>query len=143
MFKIHEQEIQGRSITMKNLKTFAFMFTVFAAAVFFGAVETVHAQRGRGSVEWSGTVDDTVQIRIRNGNVRTRVMNGRDYNDENYNFDGREARRNSDIRINKQDGRGRISVIQQPNRGNNFTTIIQITDPKGGADRYRFTAYWD
>jgi hypothetical protein len=128
---------------MKNLKTFGFMFTIFVAAVFCGAVGDVHAQRGSGSVEWSGTVDDTVQIRIRNGNVRTRVMNGRNYNDENYNFDGREARRNSDIRINKRDGRGRISVIQQPNRGNNFTTIIQITDPKGGADRYRFTAYWD
>ncbi|MDQ2745782.1 MAG: hypothetical protein M3T96_00775 [Acidobacteriota bacterium] len=128
---------------MKNLKMFGFILTVFAAAVFYGAVGNVHAQRRGGSLEWSGTVDDTIQIRIRNNNARTRVLNGRDYNDDNYNFSGREPRRNTDIRIDKKDGRGRVAVIQQPNRNNNFTTIIQIRDPKGGADRYRFTAYWD
>lgn len=129
---------------MKNLKTFGFMAFAFAAILFFGSVGEANAQRrGSGSVDWSGTVDDTVQITIRNGNVRTRVMNGRDYNDENYNFDGRAPRRDMDIRIDKRNGRGNVSVIQHPNRRNNFTTIIQIRDPKGGADRYRFTAYWD
>ncbi len=129
---------------MKNLRIFGFMVFVFAFAVFYGAVGDANAQRrGGGSLEWSGTVDDTVQIRIRNNNARTRVLNGRDYNDDNYNFNGSQPRRNSDIRVEKSEGRGRISVIQQPNRDNNFTTIIQISDPKGGADRYRFTAYWN
>ncbi|MCY7375765.1 MAG: hypothetical protein LH472_07315 [Pyrinomonadaceae bacterium] len=128
---------------MKNLKMFGLMFVVFAAAVFYGSVGDVHAQRGGGSVEWSGTVDDTVQIRIRNGNVRTRVLTGRAYNNEDYNFNGREPRRNADVRVEKRDGRGRVYVVQQPNRQNNFTTIIQIIDSKGGADRYRFTAYWN
>lgn len=126
---------------MKNLKMFGFMFVMFAAAMFYGAVGNVHAQRG--SVEWSGTVDDTVQIRIRNGNVRTRVLTGQAYNDENYNFNGREPRRNDNVSVNKRDGRGRVYVVQQPNRQNNFTTIIQIIDSKGGADRYRFTATWN
>lgn len=128
---------------MKNLKMFGFMLMIFAAAVFYGAVGDVHAQRGGGSVEWSGTVDDTVQIRIRNGNARTRVLAGRDYNDDNANFNGRDARRNANVTVDKRDGRGRVYVVQQPNRQNNFTTIIQIVDSKGGADRYRFTAYWN
>lgn len=121
-----------------------FMTIAFAAVLFFGSIGDVQAQRrSGGSLEWKGTVDDTVQIRIRNNNARTRVLNGRDYNDDDYNFNGRGPRRNSEIRIDKKDGRGRVAVIQQPNRGNNFTTIIQIRDSKGGADRYRFTAYWD
>ena len=97
---------------MKSLKIYGFMAVIFAAAFFYGAVGNVQAQRGGGSIDWSGTVDDTVQIRIRNGNARTRVLNGRDYNDENYNFSGGEPRRNSDIRIDKKNGRGRVSVIQ-------------------------------
>lgn len=129
---------------MKNLKTFGLTAFVFAAVVFFGSVSEANAQRrGSGSVDWSGTVDDTVQITIRNGNVRTRVLNGRTYNDDNYNFDGRSPRRDMDIRVDKRNGRGSVAVIQHPNRRNNFTTIIQIRDTKGGADRYRFTAYWD
>jgi len=128
---------------MKSLKIVGFMSVVFAVAVFCGAVVNVHAQRGGGSVEWSGTVDDTVQIRIRNGNVRTRTLAGRHYNDEDYNFNGREPRRNSNITVDKRDGRGRVYVVQQPSRQNNFTTIIQIIDSKGGADKYRFRANWN
>lgn len=128
---------------MKNLKITAFMIAVFAFAFLLGSVETTYAQRGEGSMQWSGTVDNTVQITIRNRNARTRTLSGRAYYDENFNFDGRAPRRNSDVRLDKQDGRGRIYVVQQPSRRNNWTTIVQIVDSKGGADRYRFTLDWD
>lgn len=124
---------------MKNLKVIAFALFVFGGAMFFGNVETIRAQ----SMEWRGTVDDVIQIRIRNRNAQTRHISGRAYNDADFNFDGRAPRNNSNVRVDKRDGRGRIFIIQQPNRRNNFTTIVQIQDTKGGADRYRFTLYWD
>jgi hypothetical protein len=119
----------------------AFAVTVFAAVTLFGNVESVRAQRG--SMEWSGTVDDVVQIRIRNRNAQTRHISGRAYNNSRYDFNGRAPRRNANVEVNKRDGRGRVFVVQQPNRRNNFTTIVQIVDSKGGADRYRFTLSWD
>ena len=128
---------------MKNLKMLVFALAVFGAAVFFGNVQNVHAQRGGGSMEWSGTVDDVTQIVIRNRNARTRHISGRFYNDSNFDFNGRAPRQNVDVRVDKRDGRGKIYIVQQPNRRNNFTTIVQIEDNKGGADRYRFTLYWD
>ena len=126
---------------MKKLKMIAFALAVFGAVVFFGNVETIRAQNG--SMDWSGTVDDVAQVRIRNRNAVTNSISGRAYYDSTFDFDGRAPRRNANVRVDKRDGRGRVFVIQQPNRRNNFTTIVQIVDSKGGADRYRFTLYWD
>ena len=126
---------------MKNLKMIAFAVAVFTAVTVFGNVETIRAQSG--SMQWSGTVDDVIQIRIRNRNARTRHVSGRAYNDANYNFNGRAPRQNANVEVDKTDGRGRVFIVQQPNRRNNFTTIVQIVDSKGGADRYRFTLSWD
>ena len=124
------------------MKKFVFVIVLFAATFLFGNVENVNAQDS-GSMEWRGTVDDSIQVVIRNRNARIRHINGRFIDDARFNFDGRAPRNNSDVRVEKRDGRGRVFVVQRPSRRNNFTTIVQIDDPKGGSDRYRFTLYWD
>lgn len=126
---------------MKKLKMTVFAVAVFAAFVFFGNVEAVRAQNG--SMQWSGTVDDVVQIRIRNRNARARTISGREYNDDNFNFDGRAPRENANVSVDKRAGRGKVYIVQQPSRRNNFTTIVEIVDKKGGPDRYRFTLNWN
>jgi hypothetical protein len=126
---------------MKKLKIMSFAVIVFAATVFFGNVESARAQSG--SMEWRGTVDDVVQIRIRNRNARATTLSGREYNDDSFSFNSRAPRGNADVRVEKTRGRGRVFISQQPNRRNNFTTIVQIVDAKGGPDRYRFNLYWD
>ena len=116
-----------------------FAVAVFAAAVFFGNVESVRAQ----SMEWRGTVDDVIQIRIRNRNARVQQVSGQSTTDDNFSFNGRASRDGGNARVSKRNGRGKVFIVQQPNRRNNWTTIVQIDDSKGGADRYRFTLYWD
>ncbi len=124
---------------MKNLKKIIFAFAVFGGAIFFANVESARAQ----SMEWRGTVDDVIQIRIRNRRAETNHISGRAYYDADYNFDGRTPRNNSYARVDKSDGRGKVFIVQQPSRRNNFTTIVQIQDTKGGPDQYRFTVTWD
>ncbi len=126
---------------MEKMKLIAFAVAIFAAIVFLGSVENVRAQSG--SMQWSGTVDDVVQIRIRNRNARSRTISGRGYNDDNFNFNGRAPRQNANVSVDKRDGRGRVYIVQQPSRRNNFTTIVEIVDKKGGPDRYRFTLNWN
>lgn len=125
---------------MKLLKNLVFAFGVLTAIAFFGSAENVKAQ---SSMTWRGTVDDVIQVRIRNRNVRTQHISGREYFDSSYNFQGRGGRQGSQARVDKRDGRGRVQIIEQPSRRNNWTTVIQISDTKGGPDRYRFTVYWD
>lgn len=126
---------------MRNLKMMSFAIVVFAAAMFCGSVEAVRAQSG--SMQWRGTVDDVVQVRIRNRNALAATLSGRAYNDDNFSFNGRAPRGRANVRVEKTRGRGRVFITQQPNRRNNFTTIVQIVDAKGGPDRYRFNLYWD
>jgi hypothetical protein len=126
---------------MRNLKIISFIIIALVIAVFWGNVKTIRAQSG--SMEWSGTVDDVVLIRIQNQKARSRTISGRTYNDENFSFDGRAPRRNTTVKVEKIEGRGLVFIVQQPSRSNKFTTFVQIVDKKGGPDQYRFTVYWD
>ena len=129
---------------MKNLKKVAFAVAILMTAFLFANVKDVHAQRYRsGEMTWRGTVDDIIQVRIRNGNARTKHIRGQAYNDATYNFNGRMPQQNVNVSVDKKDGRGKVFIVQQPNRRNNFTTIVQIEDSKGGADRYRFELRWN
>ncbi len=126
---------------MKNLEKLTFAVVILAAAFLLVNVKDVHAQSGQ--MDWYGTVDDVVHIRIRNRNARKTVVSGRGYNDDRFNFSGRLPRQNVNVRVDKKDGRGKVFIVQQPNRRNNFTTIVQIDDPKGREDRYHFVLRWN
>lgn len=47
------------------------------------------------------------------------------------------------VLVRIDDGRGYVDVIEQPNAWNGYTALIRILDPRGGADGYRLTVYWD
>jgi hypothetical protein len=126
---------------MRNLKIVSFVIIVLTSSVFWGNVKTIRAQSG--SMEWSGTVDDVVLIRIQNQKARSRTISGRTYNDESFSFEGRAPRRATTVNVEKIEGRGLVFIVQQPSRSNKFTTFVQIVDKKGGPDQYRFTLYWD
>lgn len=124
------------------MKNFVFAIALISGIFLFGTVQNANAQRS-GSMEWRGTVDDSIQIVIRNRNARIRHMSGRFIDDARFSFNGAAPRRDVNVRVDKRDGRGSIFIVQRPNRRNNYTTIVQINDPKGGTDRYRFNLYWD
>lgn len=124
------------------MKKTALMFAILVAVVLFAGSGNVSAQRS-GSMEWSGTVDDTVQISIRGRNASTITLKGSTSYDDRYNFNGRLGRDNYEVRVNKNQGRGRVIVVQQPNRRNNWTAIVRIIDEKRSRDYYSFTLYWE
>ena len=123
------------------MKKLAFAIAVLAAIILFGGFENVSAQSG--SMVWRGTVDDTVQVIIRGRKATTNTLSGSETYDDRANFNGRLPRERAQVWVNKTSGRGRVYVVQQPNRRNNWTAIIQIVDNKGGSDRYSFTLSWE
>ncbi len=128
---------------MRLIRVLGFSVVTAAAIFVFSAINT----RAQSGMECRGTIDDHVQVIIRNQRSNTRTLSGTDYRDVRCSFNGGGGRYRNDnynrASVDKQDGRGKVWVVQQPNRRNNFTTIIQIDDPKGGADRYRFYVRWD
>ena len=124
--------MNGRTITQ---------WGALAAAV-LGIATAAPARADQGFV-WRGSVDNTVEIYVRGRQADTRVVTGRDLRQERYNFDQTLPYDSVRVFLNRRDGRGRVSVFQQPDRNNGYTAGIRIEDYQNGSDTYAFTLSWD
>lgn len=95
-----------------------------------------------GQMRWRGSVDDEVNLIIRDQDVEVRTLGGQEINNATFNFSAPMPRRRVSVSIYKIRGRGDIRVIQQPSRDNNFTTIVSIRDPSRGSSDYEFNLTW-
>jgi len=94
-----------------------------------------------GTLNWSGTVDDTATIAIRGRELRV-DSNMKGVRDERRHIDGFLPRRDQWVDLRDIRGRGDVQIIQQPNERNHFTAVVRITDHQAGADRYHFRLVW-
>lgn len=94
-----------------------------------------------GTVNWSGSVDNRVNIVIKGNTVNAASVAG-PFSTTSQNIQGVMPRRNSTLSVIKIDGRGTASVVQQPNRSNDFTGIVQVSDPQRGQDNYQLQIRW-
>jgi hypothetical protein len=92
--------------------------------------------------EWTGRVDHEVRLFMRGNDVWTQDVGGRDTRRARVQVTRGLPTQSGQVRVQLLDGRGDVSVIQQPSNRNNYTTVIRIADRSGGADRYRLAAYW-
>ncbi len=97
---------------------------------------------GVGTANWSGRVDDRANIIIRGGSISAENVSGNGVQTNNQNINGSLPRRAATVTANRTNGRGDVTVIQQPNRSNNYTAIVQIYDRKNGADNYAIEMSW-
>ncbi len=95
-----------------------------------------------GNLNWSGRVDNRVNVIIQGGTVRNEDVTGSGFQPGFQNMNGVLPRRPTTVSVAKRDGRGNAFVLQQPTRANNYTAIVQISDDKGGADNYRLDISW-
>lgn len=97
---------------------------------------------GGSGASWSGRVDDRGNIVIHGGELTTQNVSGNGIQTTNQNMNGRLPRRSTIVTATKSEGRGDVSVIQQPDRTNDYTAIIQVSDRNGGAGNYRIDISW-
>lgn len=95
-----------------------------------------------GSVRWQGKVDNEVHLKIRNNTLDVSIFAGQDYGKGTYNFVSSLPNRNVNLFVNKRKGRGSVTIIQQPDRFNDYTAVIKILDEDGGAKDYDVEIYW-
>lgn len=112
-----------------------------AAAALVGLAPVVMAQ-GQQLFEWDGRVDREVQIVMRGNQISTRNIGATEPGRSRSRMFADLPRMDGQVRIQVLNGRGNVDVIQQPNSGNGFTTIVRIQDPRSGSDDYRVVGYW-
>ncbi len=95
-----------------------------------------------GTATWNGRVDDRVNIMVRGNTLWVEDVSGNGVQTAYQNVSGSLPRRGTVVTAQRRGGRGSVTVIQQPDRSNNFTAIIQVSDPKGGADNYKVDISW-
>jgi len=119
-----------------TLRMFSFAIPLLAAGA-----PALMAQN-RTLFTWTGRVDREVQITMRGRDVWT---NRTDRDDARGRVSVESALPRTDgyVRVQTLDGRGDVSVVQQPSASNGYTTIVRIRDRSSGSDRYRLAAYWD
>jgi len=93
-------------------------------------------------LHWKGRVDDYVELNIQGNRVRSREREGSQTLNEQASFSNPLPRANVTVSVRKRNGRGRVSVVQQPSQSNNYTAIVKIDDDKSGADDYEIEMEW-
>ncbi len=97
---------------------------------------------GHGTLHWSGSVDDVVELRIQGRNVRAINVSGEGARGVRSSLDGALPPRNLDLHVSKHEGRGQVDVMQQPSSWNGYTAVIRIRDGRAGSDYYDFDVSW-
>lgn len=92
---------------------------------------------------WSGNVDGQLEIRIQNGRVDYRTLSGQQPTGVRSNLGNTTMSRGaSGVGVSQNQGRGTVTVMQQPAAYNGYTTVIRVSDPQGGYGHYDFDLYW-
>jgi hypothetical protein len=95
------------------------------------------------ALHWSGNVDGELEIRLRNGQVDYRTLSGaKPTSIRADNGALNMPRTNATLNVVQNQGRGSVSVIQQPSVNNGYTTVIRVRDPQGGYGFYDFNLIW-
>ena len=99
---------------------------------------------GRREVyEWAGVVDREVQIQLRGRRAYVRPIGRGDNQQSRGRIVNGLPPQAGNLVIQRLEGRGEVSVIEQPSARNNYTATFRIRDPRGGADRYRVAVYFE
>ncbi|MGE3467364.1 MAG: hypothetical protein AB7J13_10565 [Pyrinomonadaceae bacterium] len=95
-----------------------------------------------GTATWSGRVDIKADLVIRGNQMRVVDYGGSGTTTTSQNIYGSLPRRATNVNAVRRDGRGGVTVVQQPTRLNDFTAVVQINDPGSGSDNYRVDISW-
>jgi hypothetical protein len=98
---------------------------------------------GRNALRWSGDVDDALEIRIQGDRIEYRTLSGKSLRNVRADLErGGLPRSDVQVFVTDQNGRGSVSVVQQPSSYNNYTAVIRVYDPRPGYGTYDFDVSW-
>jgi hypothetical protein len=97
----------------------------------------------RAALRWSGDVDDALEIRIQGDRIDYRTLSGKSVRNVRADL-ARGGLPRNDVQVSVTDlnGRGSVSVVQQPSSWNGYTAVIRVNDPRPGYGTYDFDVSW-
>jgi hypothetical protein len=99
------------------------------------------AERGE-SLTWSGRVDGETIVSCRREECVAESLRGGSATRDRFRFSRPLPARDTQVSLDRTEGRGQIRLIQQPREENDFTARVHLRDPQGGAGDYSFSLVW-
>ena len=96
---------------------------------------------GRRALMWSGDVDDNLVLMLRPNGLSYRSVRGHQPMNIESEFNGL-PRTAAVVDVAQVQGRGSVTVVQQPSPDNGYTAMIRIVDPQSGYGHYSFDVRW-
>lgn len=85
-------------------------------------------------------VDDVAEVQVRGDTARVRTLSGGPARFRRFDCDSIMPTRPNEFRFTGVDGRGRVTLVQDPRNGG--VAVVRIEDPKGGREGYTFDLEW-
>jgi len=85
-------------------------------------------------------VDDVAEVEVRGDTARVHTLAGGPSRLRRFDCDSVMPSRPNEFRFTGVDGRGRVTLVQDPRNGG--TAVVRIEDPKGGREGYTFDLEW-
>lgn len=109
------------------------------------AAATARASAGDtpvNTMHWTGSVDGELRIEWRGTDVMTHTVHGETARAVHSSVsDGLPARKTR-VELVVREGRGNVSIRQQPKASNGYTAIFRVRDKQAGFGHYDFDVNW-
>ncbi len=109
------------------------------------AAATAHATAGEkpmNTLHWSGSVDAEAKIEWRGFDAMTTTPVGETAREVHSSVTNALPATASRVELIVRQGRGDVTIIQQPSSTNGFTAILRVRDPQTGFGHYDFDVNW-
>ncbi len=120
----------------------SFFLPTAACILLFAIAGVAQTQRTEGRVFWRGMVDDRVHLVIKGTSLESRTISGSENPVGVYSFTAPLPGSPVAVQAIRKEGRGKVTVIQQPAADNGYTAIVEIYDDRGGAREYQLDISW-
>jgi len=124
---------------MSEIRQSRKLFAALSLALVAGAASPLAAQ-GRQLFQWSGRVQQETYITVRGGSAK--VREGRYESSGGVRLHTALPRDDGHVMVRLERGSADVDVVQQPTRRNDYTAVIRVRDPQGGASTYDFDILW-
>ena len=94
------------------------------------------------TMHWSGDVDREMRVEWRGWDVNSRNQSGETAREVHSSVTDGLPSREARLELSIHEGRGDVSITQQPNSQNGYTAIFRVRDPQSGFGHYDFDVTW-
>jgi hypothetical protein len=120
------------------------LLALFCAFLLVSPSQAQEAVSNSGKVYWYGSVDNKIHLTIRGLTVEQKAVEGNATEPGRYSFTAPLPEAGVTVKVTKIEGRSnKITVVQQPSAGNNFTAIVEVHDDGGGSRDYFLEISWE